>query len=809
MAFASPYQDEHAPKPQAWHIQPRFVYVAVFLSGLAALLYELLWVRILHIMFGVSSFSVATVFGVFLLGIGIGSVLFGKKSETSENPLKLYAWIEIGIAVVSSIAFIIAYHTPVLDTVLSFTYNNFSFYLQSLARLVVTAVILLPPTIAMGGTIPVISKYFIRHERTLGSRFSTLYYLNTLGSFAGALLTGLLLVNILGITYSWALAVLINGVIGIGILLWHSQADKGPAPVPIQNHESARNRPVRSMLLVLFLTGFITLAFEIVWIRVLTNFGSGTTLASSLILGGFLIGFVVGSVYIARIIDRLKNLAWHLSLYAVLSGTVGAFILFVFGNLNHFLAQQFFSYLTLLTEAWIGFALSFMIAIVLGTLFPLAVRVYAGNQKSIGKKTGMAYIANMIGAICGSIFTGFVLIPFVGIKLSVIILVSLCLVLGIIIFFKTAHKKTLLVYGGTALTITACFVVFSGNTFFRSPADDILLWYEEGVAATVTVHESSMGTYTYKYLNVDSQTVAGTYPTGIIDAKILAHIPILLTASPQRVATVGYGTGITTYSMSLYDADVTALEIEQQVINAAISEFSTYNHRADTRQNVSIVIDDARNYLQMTDAQYDTIVTDVTNLKYKNNPYLYTTDYFRTIQRRLTKTGVAAAWVPLGGLSENDLKILAKSFQSVFPHTTMWYYAYEPTGFLVFVGTPERLVVDIDALAQKIKPVANDLEHIGIANEYMVAAMLLLGERDVADFAADAPLHTDDRPILEYTDLDVYATANPLQNLEALVSTQKEILKPYYSFTPEQEQDLLNALGTSRALINHYLLEHQ
>ena len=181
----------------------------------------------------------------------------------------------------------------------------------------------------------------------------------------------------------------------------------------------------------------------------------------------------------------------------------------------------------------------------------------------------------------------------------------------------------------------------------------------------------------------------------------------------------------------------------------ASRQFESLNHGAENNKNLKIIIDDARNFLNKTDDKYDTIVTDVTNMKYKSNPYLYTTDYFQIMKDKLTDQGVAAAWVPLSGLSFHDLQVLIASFNYIFPHTTVWYYAKEPATFLLLVGTPQQLVVDMENIKKTYDSVSEDLQKIFIDNEYDLAAMLLLGEKDVDDLTQGIDLNTDDRPVLE------------------------------------------------------------
>jgi spermidine synthase len=179
-------------------------------------------------------------------------------------------------------------------------------------------------------------------------------------------------------------------------------------------------------------------------------------------------------------------------------------------------------------------------------------------------------------------------------------------------------------------------------------------------------------------------------------------------------------------------------------------------------------------------------VTDVTNLKYKRNPYLYTREYFAIMQDALTETGVAAAWLPIGGLSFEDLRILIATFDSVFPHTTVWYFTQYPTHFIILIGTPEPTRADLAGLEEAMEGIRSDLRTIRVDSVYEVASMLLLGEQDVDDLVAGAPLHTDNHPILEFSDMGLYMTSDVEPNLERLLSFQDENLGAYFDGSEEQ-----------------------
>jgi spermidine synthase len=158
-----------------WTLSNRLLFTAIFISGASALIYQLIWVRLLGLVFGVSSFAVATVVAVFLLGLGLGSYFFGRWSERARDPLRIYMYVELGIAATSLIAYVVIEALPVYRYLYEYAYNNLGFYGLSLARLLLSTLVLLPPVFLIGGTMPLLAKYFLRDSAKLGSSFSKIF----------------------------------------------------------------------------------------------------------------------------------------------------------------------------------------------------------------------------------------------------------------------------------------------------------------------------------------------------------------------------------------------------------------------------------------------------------------------------------------------------------------------------------------------------------------------------------------------------------------------------------------------------------
>ncbi len=769
-----------------WTLSNRLLFAAIFISGFSALIYQLIWVRLLGLVFGVSSFAVATVVAVFLLGLGLGGYVFGRLSERTRDPLRIYLYVELGIAATSLLSYLVIEALPVYRYLYEYAYNNLGFYGLSVARLALSLLVLLPPVFLIGGTMPLIAKYFLRSPENLGSGFSKLYYVNTLGACAGVLLTGFFFVKYFGVIATLMIA--IGGNILVALIVATSKT-KTARPEPAAKEHA----PYSYMLFFLFLTGFITLSYEMLWVRILSTYGLSTSQAFALILTGFLLGFSAGSWIVARKVDLRQDLVTWFSAVSIVTALSGALVLLLF--------RQFETITALLTD-WmplsylslslaLAFVVSFIPAVFMGILFPLGVRIYVHDVDRIGAKAGNTFLSNTVGCVLGSLLTGFVLIPFFGMWNTTLILVNLSLLIAVVLLLRGAGRAPLQWSALVIVAVVANLLVFSDSKTFhaelkgpdlRTAAEGFeVIYYAEGVSGTVTAIERG----NYRGLFVDGQNVSGTDRVLLADSKMLAHVPLLLAEEPEVALTVGYGTGTTSGSMLLHGVEVHAVEIEKKIMEAA-PLFSDVNYDSFADPDINIVLDDARNYIAMTDEEFSVIVTDVTNLKYKRNPYLYTREYFELMRDALTEDGVAAAWLPVGGLSFDDLRTLIATFDSVFPHTTTWYFTQFPTHFIILVGTPEPALMNLAELKEKMGEVEGDLRSLDIDNVYELASMLLLGEDDVDALVAGQPIHTDNRPILEYSDMDLYMATDVAPNLGKLLEYQEEDLLEYFIGTERQ-----------------------
>jgi spermidine synthase len=391
---------------------------------------------------------------------------------------------------------------------------------------------------------------------------------------------------------------------------------------------------------------------------------------------------------------------------------------------------------------------------------PLLVGMFESSIADAGRAVGRMYAWNAVGTIIGAAVTGTLLVPLLGLRGT---LLGLAAVNFLIAATAASLDSSPPRWWRSVTNVgAACFVLFvaflPSETQFRRPSGEpgeTVIYYAEGPSATVHVSEIAGQDGEHRTLFVDSKSVAGTYDEIVTDQKMLAHLPLLLHPDPKRALTVGFGTGGTSYSMLTHRVRVDCVEIEPRVAEA-YRLFDTENKGMvgpeHDRFDFRLVLDDARAWLHVAPEKYDVIVTDVTSIQYRGNGNLYTTDYFRLMRDNLNPGGLACAWVPISGITPQQLRILVRSFQVVYPHTSLWYMINLPTDFAILVGSPDRLSIDLADAARRMSAplVQRDLAQVGMDRPKKLAACLLLAEKDLAEYTGDGMVHTDDGPVLDY-----------------------------------------------------------
>jgi spermidine synthase len=444
----------------------------------------------------------------------------------------------------------------------------------------------------------------------------------------------------------------------------------------------------------------------------------------------------------------------------------------------------------------------------MGMSFPLLAAGTTSEGDRLSGRLGKLYAGNTLGCVVGAFLAGFVLIPALGIQATFVVLAGSTLVAGLIAL-GLAQQPPLHwrgAYAGVVLLLgIAAWQHLPRSGFLKESIQDPrqLVYYQEGSNGTVSVIREPGGV---SHVLVDSQPVAGTGPTDVVDQKMLAHLPLLLHPEPRRALTVGFGSGGTSHSMSLHGVAVDCVEIEPAV-PAAARHFVSENHGILGKRGFTLILDDARSWLRVAPTPYDVIVTDCTNVQYKSNGDLYTREYFELMRRQLAERGVAAAWVPANGIEEPDLKMLLRSFQAVFPHTSVWHMNCLPTDFLIVVGTPGPLEIDLQCWAMRMAhlEVSQDLERVGLASPCRLLYTFLLAEDDLRRYLGPGPLNTDDRPLLSYTTYGACYRKTIARNLIQLLTCRGDVSR-FVRNAPDKETLLRHQVASNEALLGHVAL---
>jgi len=772
-----------------------FIILLIFLlSGFAGLAYELVWVKTLSLIFGVSSPAITTVLASFMGGLALGSLIFGHRADRSRSPLRLYAVLEVGIGVS---ALLLPYLFSVINGIyvlMAQTFPSHS-WLFTTTRFLLCFAVLLVPTTLMGGTLPAISRFLVVRFDQVGRGVGLLYGVNTVGSILGCLATGFLLLRFLGAHATTLVAVALNltaALVAFRIAaqysrirplsatttLQPSQQQNGASQSAPARHSAAEHghRTLSTFVLVSFgVAGATSLAYEVLWTRVLIYFVGVSIYSFTMILATFLTGLALGSLCFARIADRRKDLLLVFGLLELAIGLCAVYLLQTTGVVLSF-RVAYFPQLTRLAGDLAKVSLLILVpTFLMGAVFPIVTKLYTPSVSRLGGSLGKLYAANTIGAVVGSLLAGFVLLPPLGAQKSIILVAAINLVLGVLALLLSPTRTRRRQWGlGIAIPVLLVGAFLSVRIrptviycrAFQTEGLNELLYYHEGAEASLAVLGGADDT---RGLNINGETTAYTHYPDIVVHKMLGHIPVLLAKDPHAALIIGFGLGSTAWSMAQYPLQrIDCVELVPEEIETA-RYFLPENGGVLYDPRFHFIVGDGRNYLLTSENSYDVISVNAIHPAF--SPYLYTREFYQLCKSRLGKDGVMCAWVPLN--TEYFATVL-KTFQSVFPHTSVWYCNI---GHLVVTGTSQSLTVDFSRWqARMSQPAVRDnLAEVWLDDPVRLLSNLVLNEHTLRAACAQAALNTDDLPCVQFRSPYVPLRLINLNNLQSIVALQDRV----------------------------------
>ncbi|HUF22875.1 MAG TPA: fused MFS/spermidine synthase [Vicinamibacterales bacterium] len=720
------------------------------LSGAAALVYQVLWVRLLGLTFGVTVYAAATVLASFMAGLASGSALGGRLADRTRNPLRTFGLIELGAGITALAspvlldavqALFIRWHPGTSDGDLRLT----------LLRFFLSAIVLIVPAMLMGATLPMIvraARAYAGHAARLG----VLYGTNTIGAMMGTLAAGLWMVPALGMTRSFLLAAGLNAAIGLTAVVVSRKATaigEADGPVDTPAGQAALVLPPRwTIAVIVLLSGFVTLALEVVWFRVLAAIIlRPTTYAFTIMLAAVLGGIGLGS-YVAGIILR-RSRRWGLWLAAAEVGT-GVLALLSFRGMawsfevmrwtEAFIARYLPDHLAPLLVG--TFVSIFPAALMMGIALPIALAAWtAGSAGHQGRRLGNLYALNVAGSIAGSLAGGFVLLPLLGSHRSLVLL-SLLMIAGAFLLLLGLERRWQAALAVSGITLGALGVATLPNLNevvlpLRYTGMETL-WRKEGIQTTVTVQQGSRRVLLLNGLHQANDSVGM-----VAFHKHLALLPLALHPNPRTFLSVGLGGGATPGGASQYPGlDIDVVELSSAVVEGA-SFFSHVNNDVLRQPHVRVMVGDGRTHLMVTRRKYDVVTADAIIPTHAGAGALYSADYYRLVKNVLTPSGLVAQWV--GPTGTEQWKMLVRTFLSVFPDATLW------TGSIL-IGGHGPLRIDPGAISMKeAEPrLMALLGRDGTLPLDTLLTRMTAGPDELRAFVGEGPILTDDQPRVEY-----------------------------------------------------------
>ncbi len=743
------------------------------------------WTRAFGAVFGNTIFAVSTVLTAFMLGLALGSWLFGRIADRSTRPLMLYALLELIIGAY-------AFGSPAILATTDVFYRWFfrsyhpGFYPLSLVRFILSVLILLVPTALMGGTLPVLSKLWADPPREkpgkslIGRNVGSLYAINTFGAVAGSFLAGYFLLELFGVRNTVFLAASANVAVGLLALVLHVIATRREADnISAVRRRTSRKRKIKAphvaesgadekdlrrsvVLVTVAMAGFCSLSLQVLWSRVLVFVIETSAYAFACMLTCFIFGIALGSLICSRLLlARIKHPIRSLGIIELLVGIsalVSVPLLGILGQIDYLMIER-----TPTFSFWKEAAIHFLDAsvvllvptVLMGMVFPIAVTACARSWKTAGRRIGDVYACNTVGCVIGSFVAGFVIVPLFGLRDSLLIVIGIQLLLAVAVLFFSEQRRLLFGSSAAAITIALLFgsvLLLDRDVFlktintYHNPSKVIFL--EDDVTGTVTVHDLPDGD---RLIAVDGVDVAGADLMLRTTQKLQAYAPLLVHGNPRKVLQIGFGSGETSGVGLAFGVDqYSIVEICPGVFEAG-KFFEQINRGSYKDPRLRKIIMDGKNFVKLTDEKFDIIMNDSTYPGTTGSSALYTYNHFKQCRDRLEPGGVLSCWVPLD-LRPQDLSIIVRSFQAAMPHSSLWMVNNCLNKHAVLMGTMSPMRIDFQQMSKHVErqDVSADLAVINVNSVYEFLDCFVVGERGLRNIGADGPLNTDDRPSLEF-----------------------------------------------------------
>ncbi|MDH3451046.1 MAG: fused MFS/spermidine synthase [Gammaproteobacteria bacterium] len=705
-------------------LNSRYFFWSVFaISGFTGLIYETVWSHYLKLFLGHAAYAQALVLAIFMGGMAVGAWVAGRRTHRWRNLLLGYAVIEGLIGVLG-----LVFH-GVFEVVTTWSYESVLPVLGTPAiahgfRWLVAAALILPQSILLGMTFPLMSNAMLRRTgHQPGQSIAMLYFTNSIGAAAGALVAGFYLVAAVGLPGTILFAGIGNVLLGLAMYLVSKTASE---KVPVLQSSEGRTSVAKYLLVAAFITGMASFIYEIAWLRMLSMVLGASTHSFELMLSAFILGLALGGFWVRRIVDRLRNPLLFAGSVQLIMGLLALLTLPLYNSTFDWMAF-FMTALRKSEEGYVlfGFARYAIAALVMlpatfmaGMTLPLFT--YLLMRRGYGEGgVGYIYASNTLGSIAGVVFA-LSFLPLLGLKGVLLAGVGLDVVLGLALLAlglgAIAHKWTVSAAATAVLMMTSSLswanldpLRMSSGVYRTGRAKQTeganVVFHEDGRTASVTVLDDRVRIITTNG-KPDASINMQEGPATVDEITMIfaAALPLSINPAAQKVANIGLGSGLTTHTALTWPSitQLDTVEIEPEIVSGA-RNFLPVVDRAFNDPRSHIYIEDAKTFFSTRNESYDLIISEPSNPWVSGVSSLFTDEFYQHVVRFLNPGGLFVQWINLYEMDSSLVFSIQKALLRNFADAVI-YVANDSDMIMVAsadgpVGQPRPVVFENAELA--------------------------------------------------------------------------------------------------------------
>ena len=799
-------------------------------SGCAALIYEIVWFQLLQLVIGSSAVSLGLLLAAYMGGLFLGSAAFARLVSARQHPLRLYAWLELGIAAFGIVAL---FGVPIVGRL--YVATAVSGLLGMVLRGVVAAACLLPPTLLMGCSYPAIARW-VTAAPGRPTSLGLLYSANIAGAVIGCGAAGFYLLRVYDMAIATYAAAAVNCAVALFAFALAARARHSGEAAVVARQQVQRAPGVVPVYVAIAFSGMTALGAEVVWTRLLSLLLGPTVYTFSIILGVFLVGLCAGSGAGSFIARRVRDPRLALAACQILLAAAIAFTAWTLASaLPYWPVDPQLS-----TSPWFNFDIDiarcvraiFPATLLWGISFPLALAGSAAEGEDPARLSGEVYAANTAGSIVGALAFSLLLIPVLGTQGSERLLIWLAaagaaVAITPVLFAKRGPSGATVKFGaslaGAAVLAWILASTVSGmpwqaiaygrriapilrNLAVTGGTQATPVFVGEGINSSVVI--SQLGDQKYFFVSGKSEA-----SSALIDMRLqrmMGHLPALINPVPRSVLVVGFGAGVTAGSFVPYPdvASIVICELESLIPPASDEFFAKENYHVMRDPRTRVVYDDARHYILIAPQKFDVITTDPIHPWVKGTSTLYSKEYFELVKSHLNPGGVAAQWLPIYESDEETVRTELATFFSVFPNATVWSNYLNGEGYdLVLLGSADASAVsappiDVNEIERRLSQPAYSGVAASLADTEFHSAVDLLATYagrapDLATMLAGAQINRDLNMRLQYiAGLGLNSPSSPLEYRKIL--SYRKFPEELFSGSGDSVDKLRELIGRPR-----------